>query len=155
METLSVSRYASCNDPTFQPAFREHLLTFIEPGTARAARGASARDPALEALTHWFSHQMYVLDNAEKTVIVCLVVDKVNGLLRSAVARAWGEALTSEVFGALGRDSDAAAARGVELLAHGTPAMYSRWLELVSEAWDMADAVTERVAAVTLGNRGT
>lgn len=155
METLSVSRYASCNDPLFQPAFREHLLTFIEPGKARVSTGGSKRDPALEALTHWFSHQMYVLDNAEKTAIVCLVVDKVNALLRSGVARAWGEPLAGELFGALGRDGDAALARGVELLAHGTPAMYARWLELVAEAWDMADTVTERVAAVTLGRLGT
>lgn len=154
MEPLAVSRYATCNDPLYQPAFREHLLAFIEPGSGRSARGKLARDPALEALTHWFSHQMYVLDNAEKTAIVCLVVDRVNALLRDAVSRAWGEALTSELFGALGRDADTRMARGVELLTHGTPAMYSRWQELVSEAWDMAEAMTERVAAAAVGRAG-
>lgn len=154
MEPLSVSRYASCNDPTYQAAFREHLLTFIEPGTAPSTRGSAARDPALEALTHWFSHQMYVLDNAEKTAIVCLVVDRVNALLRSAVSRAWGESVGGELFGALGRDADARIAQGVQLLAHGTPAMYTRWKDLVSEAWDMADAMTDRVTATALSRLG-
>lgn len=154
MEALSVSGYATCNDPTYQATFREHLLTFIEPGPSRASRGSAVRDPALEALTHWFSHQMYVLDNAEKTAIVCLVVDRVNALLRAAVSRAWGEAVGRELFGALGRDADARIAQGAQLLAHATPAMYTRCKDLVSEAWDMADAMTERVAAAALGRAG-
>jgi hypothetical protein len=160
METLTISRYASCNDPVYQPAFREHLVTCIEPGRSiepgkPPSRREAARDPALEALTHWFSHQMYVLDNAEKTAIVCLVVDRVNGLLRSAAARAWGDAPTSELFGALGLHADARLARDSELLAHGTPAMYARWKELVLEAWDMAEAMSDRVLAMALGRLET
>jgi hypothetical protein len=151
-EALTVSRYASCNDPMYQSAFREHLFALADrdadhrsPLSARLPR-----DAKLEALTSWFAYQMYVLDNAEKTAIVSLVVDQVNASLRRSLAPAIGERQLKRAFGSQARDADARIARGVTLLNHATPSMYARLKELVGEAWDMAEAMADRLTTVTL-----
>jgi hypothetical protein len=155
-EALAASRYASCNDPMYQSAFREHLFA-LSGRDADQSRALSAprlpRDARLEALTSWFAYQMYVLDNAEKTAIVSLVVDQVNASLRRSLSPALGERQLKLAFGSQARDADARIARGVTLLNHATPGMYARLRELVGEAWDMAEAMAERLTAVTLAAR--
>jgi hypothetical protein len=154
-ESLSATRYANCDDPRYQAEFRNHLLGCVERGTDSGAPAAPAavRDSALEAISNWFGYQMYVLDNAEKTAIVCLVVDRVTSLFGEVLAPALGECPTSRALELQARTAAQRIAGGVELLRHATPRDYARWLELVGEAWDMADALADRLAAMTLGAR--
>ena len=152
IEAAVVSRYATCSDPTFQAVFRERLLELVQAGTSRgrdSSRPGARRDAKLEAITNWFCYQMYVLDNAEKAAIVCLVLDKAKAILRKRLEPVLGKPLTEDTFGPALPQAEARAA--LALLAHATPAMYARWKALISEAWGMADAMVDRLAAVTLG----
>jgi hypothetical protein len=93
---------------------------------------------------------MYVLDNAEKIAIVCLVVERANAILGKRLSAVLGECPLNQVLSLQARESDRRIARGTKLLRHATPRDYARWKELVSEAWDMSEAMTDRVTALTL-----
>jgi hypothetical protein len=153
-ESISATRYASCDDPRYQAAFRDHLLDCVEraPDSSGApAAPPAVRDAALEAISNWFGYQMYVLDNAEKTAIVCLVVDRVTTLFGEALALAMGDCPTSQALRLQARTAEQRIAGGVDLLRHATPRDYARCQELVGEAWDMAEALADRLTAMTLG----
>jgi hypothetical protein len=154
IESLSASRYASCDDPRYQAAFREHLSTFVERGadSSQPRTAPPIRDAALEAITNWFAYQMYVLDNAEKTAIVSLVVDPANAILGKCLSPLLGECRLNQVLALQARDAERHISRGIELLRHATPRDYARWRDLVGEAWDMSEAMTDRVAAMTLSS---
>lgn len=155
-ESLSATRYASCDDPRYQATFREHLRGCVERGadpSAAAAAPPALRDAALEAISNWFGYQMYVLDNAEKTAIVCLVVDRVTAIFGETLAPALGECPTGQALALQARTAEQRIAGGIELLRHATPRDYSRCLDLVGEAWDMAEALADRLAAMVLGAR--
>jgi hypothetical protein len=153
IEALSASLYASCDDPRYHAAFREHLFACVERGpdsSGALTAPPPTRDAALEAITNWFAYQMYVLDNAEKLAIVCLVVERANAILGERLCAVLAECPLNQVLGLQARESDRRIARGTELLRHATPRDYARWQDLVAEAWDMAEAMTDRVTALTL-----
>lgn len=141
---LSLMRAAASADAQYAPSFLAQLVeelnrgVLVDPALARLSPGA-ARDPILIALADWFTRQMYVLDNIEKVALVDLVVASANAALgrRDEGGRVW----------ALGHAERAAE---TSLLLRGAaPHTYARLRALLSEAWDMVGAMTDRVVALT------
>jgi len=154
VDALVASSYATCSDARYHSAFRESLLEVVQHRTARRdGETKLIRDSALQALTNWFTYQMYVLDNAEKTAVLALVVHKVNAIVKKGLGHVLGERQSLEAFGPTVSDPDARAAWGIALLHHATPQTYARCKKLIGEAWDMADAMLDRLATVTLSGR--
>ena len=60
-----------------------------------------------------------------------------------------GKRLTDEVFGVQPEDMALTVAKSVGLLRHEVPARYARMKHFVDEAWDMAEAMTDRVELLT------
>lgn len=159
-QKLLFSRQASCASPRHERMFFKHmqeemghdLLHTEAPQEAnQAAEDANARfrDPVLEALTNWFAYQMFVLDDAEKTAIIHLVIENGSELYHTRAMPVLGKYVKSNYFEVhVGADADHAA-MGVALLQHESPATYARLQKVVGEAWDMVEAMTDRVVELT------
>ena len=81
-QTLLFSRQATTRDPAFEATFLQHMHEEMGHEVLHRSRAdgsgteTKARDPLMEAITNWFAYQMYVLDNAEKTAIIHLVIER-------------------------------------------------------------------------------
>jgi mannose-6-phosphate isomerase-like protein (cupin superfamily) len=151
VRTMSLARTVTCDDPKYVPAPPSVHLAGGGPPSSRPDSWRTipeVRDPTLDALTGWFSYQMFVLDNVEKAAVVHLAVEGFNAVCRRHVARVLGTKLSDAYFGAedeAGRNATDVA----RLLGHETPATYSRLERIVAEAWDMAEAISDRIADIT------
>ena len=105
-----------------------------------------ARDPLMEAITNWFAYQMYVLDNAEKTAMIHLVIEKASAAYHRRARPALAKYLNDQYFEVHVDADDDHAAMGERLLRREAPRTYAGLRAIVGEAWDMLGAMTDRVA---------
>jgi quercetin dioxygenase-like cupin family protein len=149
---LLVACLASCGDSEYRAACTAWLGESSQAGSLErpdAARGELARpaDAILDAISDWFAHQMYVLDNAEKAAIVCLVFGSAENLLRRYAARVvekYGEADFQD-----GVDEARRVTAGEDLLRNETSETYAALRQIIGEAWDMIDAAGTRIVELT------
>jgi hypothetical protein len=153
-EALLFARQASCADPDYAGAFHEDVRHRTErrgtnKGRSEAGGGIGTKnDVVVEAITEWFTYQMFVLDNAEKAAVFYLVIELANTALGSSLAT-----LGREVGGfrpARLEDDTKRAAVAEELLRRQSARIYARLRRIVGEAWDMFSALSDRVVEVTL-----
>ncbi len=137
---LLMCRQATTMDPTYERAFLADLRSKLGD-RADLGEAVDVRDATLQSLASWFSYQMYVLDNVEKAALVHLVVEKAAAVLDEATERALGDVSCRPAS----RSSSPSDGRDLELLRNETDATYTRLRRLVSEAWDMVFALTERI----------
>lgn len=151
-EKLLVSCLASCGDPEYRTACKGWLDESSEAGSlgrpdAAPTEPEHAPDAILDAISDWFAHQMYVLDNAEKTAIVCLVFGGAENLLRRYAARVvekYGEAAFQD-----GVDEARRVTASEDLLRNETSETYTALRQIIGEAWDMIDAAGTRIVELT------
>jgi quercetin dioxygenase-like cupin family protein len=156
-QTLLFSRQASCVDKRYASIFLKHMHDEMghdvmhkdraDPGTPQAA--AKMRDTVMEAITDWFAHQMYILDNAEKTAIIHLVIENASFVYHKHAKPVLGRYVNEHYFDVHVEADDGHAAMGVELLQNESPRTYARLRQIISEAWDMLDAMVDRVTEIT------
>jgi quercetin dioxygenase-like cupin family protein len=147
-DSLLIARQATCRDEKFESAFRSHLRARASLQAIVSVNVPGRRDSVLEAFLDWFSHQMYVLDNAEKAAITYLV-------LEPAAQAYWrhGEGLLAQHLGhkpaspAIGGSQSLATY--LELLRNESAETYGRLRQIVQEAWDMLEAMTDRLVQLT------
>jgi hypothetical protein len=154
-QALLFSRQASCVDSLYRSMFLRHMHEelghdVLHQDRADATETASgARDAIMEAITDWFAHQMYVLDDAEKTAIIHLVIENASAEYHRQAKPVLARYVNDEYFDVHVEGDADHAAMGMALLAAETPRTYARLERIVGEAWDMIGAMTDRVVELT------
>jgi hypothetical protein len=156
-QLLLLSRQATCVDPAYQGVFLKHmneeighdLLHKERPESERIAADPAPRDSIIEAIANWFTYQMFVLDNAEKAAIIHLVIENASSVYHRHARPALAKYVNNYYFD-VHVDADAEhAAMGVELLKNQSARGYARLRRIVGEAWDMIEAMTDRLVEIT------
>jgi len=155
-QTLLFSRQASCVDEAYAGTFLKHMHDEMGHDVMHKDRADSGqpqapkvRDSIMEAITTWFTHQMYVLDNAEKAAIIHLVIENASFVYHKHAKPVLGKYVNEHYFEVHVEADDGHAALGVELLRNESPRTYARLRRVIAEAWDMVDAMTDRVVELT------
>lgn len=153
MTAMLLSRQATCTDEAYEPTFLTHMgqeigRRLLEGGAHATATQVAEKDPVIDSVATWFTHQMFVLDNAEKTALVHLVIGTASATYAQRT-RALAPNLPAHVFGLAHREGDDHKALAEALLRKQSPKVYARLKEIVEEGWDMMDALGERLADVT------
>jgi mannose-6-phosphate isomerase-like protein (cupin superfamily) len=159
-QALLFSRQATCMDPFYKATFLRHMVDEMGHDTLHKERAGGppaedphARDAVMEAITNWFTHQMYVLDNAEKTAIVHLVIENASAAYHARAMPALAKYMNRDYFAVHVEADEGHAAMGEALLGSESPRTYARLKAIVGEAWDMIGAMTDRVTELTLASR--
>jgi len=155
-QTLLFSRQASCLDPAYKHVFLQHMHEELGHDTLHKDRaegehsgGPKIKDSIMEAVTNWFAYQMYVLDNAEKTAIIHLVIENASSAYHQLARPTLAKYVNSHYFDVHVEADGEHARMGEELLRNESPRTYARLQQIVGEAWDMVGAMTDRVAELT------
>jgi mannose-6-phosphate isomerase-like protein (cupin superfamily) len=149
--TLLFSRQATCSDPRYQGAFLSHMNEELERDSIRSDVGQvtanGPRDSIIEAIVNWFSFQMFVLDDAEKVALTCLVLGSATTLLEARMARSlrYIDGEPPRLVPPAARDASSYA----ELLKDQSPAGYASLKQIVGEGWDMIEAMTDRLTELS------
>ncbi len=150
------ARQATCSDKTYESTFLGHYQDEFGHNTLVPCEAPELSDPVMRATLAWFTHQMLVRDNAEKAVLVHLV-------LEAAAEAFFTKDTTRQVFSAAGAidyyaahlDDDQHRDLGAQLLAGLHPLAYRRLHRTLEDGWDMFDAMGDRLAElVKLGDAG-
>jgi len=143
-----IARQATCSDHAYEGKFHEHFVDEFGHNTLLpAGETTAAPDPVMSATLSWFTHQMLVRDNAEKAVLVHLV-------LEAAAEAFFSKATTREVFRASGAmdyyeahlEDGQHKDLGAQLLTGLHPLAYRRLHRVLEDGWDMFDAMGNRLA---------
>jgi hypothetical protein len=155
-QALLFSRQASCVDSQYSGVFLEHMHEEIGHDAMHKHRAdgghdvSQAHDPALEAITNWFTYQMFVLDNVEKTAVIHLVIENASIAYHTAAAPVLSRYVSDEYFNVHTENDAEHAAMGEALLRRHSARTYARIRHILGEAWDMLGAMTDRVVEITL-----
>jgi hypothetical protein len=103
----------------------------------------------MEAITNWFTYQMFVLDNTEKAAIVHLVIENASAAYHERSMPVLGKYMKNEYFEVHVEADSEHARMGEELLRNESPRTYARLRHIVGEAWDMIGAMTDRLVEIT------
>jgi mannose-6-phosphate isomerase-like protein (cupin superfamily) len=151
------ARQAVCVDPDLREHYAEHLSE--EYGHDRLLRdrygvAADVGDPVLEAAATWFVAQMYQLDEAQKIVMVHMVVETSGQLFGAAAAQAFMRDAGEDDYFTLHAEADDGHSRiGRHRLAGMPSSEFPRLRETCRRAWDQMDLIHERIAAWTVEGR--
>ena len=155
-QALLFSRQATCADATYQDVFLQHFkeemghdVLHKDRAEGDRSRVPPARDTIMEAITNWFTYQMYLLDNAEKTAIIHLVIENASSAYHRHAKPALARYVNNQYFDVHVNADEQHAAMGEALLQNESPRTYARLRRIIGEAWDMIGAMTDRVAEVT------
>jgi quercetin dioxygenase-like cupin family protein len=155
-QTLLFARQASCRDNAFGLPFLQHMQEELGHDDLHADRADQSgskqpevNDAILAAITSWFTYQMYIRDNADKTAIIHLVIENASNVYHRHAAPALAKYVNNRYFDVHIEGDDAHAALGAKLLANESPQTYARLREVIGEAWDMIGAMTDRLVEVT------
>ncbi|WP_084965725.1 cupin domain-containing protein [Thermoactinospora rubra] len=143
------ARQAVCPDPQLREIYAGHLREEFghdELLRVRHAVSADVYDPALEAAGSWFVMRMHGGDEAEKIVIVHMVVE--------SSCHVFGEKTRVAFEGADGSYFDLHAQVdedhreiGRDHLRSLSPTRFPRLMRVCEEAWDQLELVFDRIAA--------
>lgn len=145
-QTLLFARQGTCHDPHFKSVFLRHLHEEIGHDEIYNNRPdkIETKDALMTAITTWFFHQMFVLDNIEKAAIIHLVIESASDAYHKFAKPHLARYINEAYFEA--HDADAEhVAMGMELLTGYSPKVYQRLYVVISEAWDMLIAMVDRV----------
>ncbi|GAA3090068.1 cupin domain-containing protein [Streptosporangium carneum] len=147
------ARQATCADADLRAEYGEHLRE--ELGHDRLLlehhdADAEAYDTVLEAAGNWFVAQMHQLDEAQKIVLVHMVVESSGHVFGLATSEIFSEEAKGGYFD-LHAEADDDHRRIGRAYLHRLPASaFPRLMETCRRAWDQMDLVHERIAAWTL-----
>jgi mannose-6-phosphate isomerase-like protein (cupin superfamily) len=159
-QTLLFSRQATCAEPGYAGVFLQHMKEELGHDALHKERASGPpagdapggrRDSVMEAVTNWFAYQMYVLDNAEKTAILHLVIENASAAYHKLAMPVLSKYVSNEYFEVHVENDGEHAAMGAALLRRESPKTYARLRQIVGEAWDMLEMMTDRVAEITRG----
>jgi quercetin dioxygenase-like cupin family protein len=149
------ARQAFCSEPDLVPLYADHLRDELgHDAMLRAQHGldGSLYDPILEGASQWFVNMMLRADEAEKIVIVHMVVESSGCLFGRASRAAFGpqERPPGECYFDLhAQADDDHRSIGRSYLQALPPARFARLIDTCGKAWDQMDLVHQRIAVLT------
>ena len=147
---LMLLRQVSVGDSRYEAAFRPGAEAVLADREGPLER--PRRDAAIEAIAGWFKYQMYLLDDSEKVVLTHLVLGSAASIFDERAAAALGSS-KGRRLPSLAQVEARETASAAELLQYESPRGYERLRGIVGEAWDMIEAMTDRVVTLTRAQR--
>ena len=145
------------HDERYLGLFRDHLdEEFGHDRLLAGERGTDERvwDPVLEAASSWFASSMLMADDADKAVLVHLVLEAA-GATFMAIARpvlnSYGETTYFDVHDEADDQHAAMAERALEGLSEET---YRRLLTVQDQGWQMFETLCARMAELSVDGDG-
>jgi hypothetical protein len=153
-QSLLFSRQSSTVDPVYAAMFLKHFQEevgheVLHRERADGSLSGSSRDVVMEAITNWFTYQMFVLDDCEKTAIIHLVIENASSAYHQKARPALAKYTSEHYFDVHVHADSEHAAMGEALLGQETAETYQRLQRMIGEAWDMLGAMTDRLVQVT------
>ena len=146
-QTMMQARQASCRDEKFYPTFLAHFMEELghDALLKKRKKVTPAWDPIIVAVCTWFVHQMQVLDNIEKTVVMHLVLEKTGDYYHALGNQALSQYMESEYY-AIHAEVDEHHSTMIMGLLPGYPAFtYQRLHVILNESWQMMYTMVDRV----------
>jgi hypothetical protein len=146
-QNIMFARQATCRDEDFAPIFLSHLreeLGHNELLTVTDNRKAPA-DAVLRATCSWFCHQMLMLDNVGKAVLVHLVLETAGYHFHTLAKPVLAADVSAGYFAAHSEADDEHKDAVLDVLQGLHPRTYQRLEQIVEDGWNMFDAMTRRI----------
>lgn len=146
-QTMMQMRQANCCDEKFRPIFLKHFFDELGHDDLFRQRDkiTGAWDSILVAVSTWFVHQMQVLDNIEKTVVMHLVLEKGGDFYHTLGNQALTQHVQSNYYEAHAELDDGHASMINDLLPGYPEFTYQRLHRLLKESWSMLYTMVDRV----------
>jgi mannose-6-phosphate isomerase-like protein (cupin superfamily) len=148
-QTLMFTRQAMCRDEEFANAFHAHFMEELGHNRflATPPDERTANDPILRATSSWFCHQMIVLDNRAKLVLVNLVLETAGYHFHTLARSCFGDDVYPNYFDAHSEEAEGHHQdMGGPLLEGQTPETYRRLAGVLEDGWNMFDTMTRHIA---------
>lgn len=156
-QKILFARQAFCTDENLLPLYADHLRD--EFGHDELLKNQNnlngeAYDPLLEAASLWFLNKMLSADEAEKIVIVHMVIESSGHLFGEAtkVLFAPTQPQDNSYFEVHAEADEDHSAIGRPYLQRLPPDAYPKLIETCRQAWEQMDIVHERIAAMTMAD---
>jgi quercetin dioxygenase-like cupin family protein len=148
-QTLLFARQGTCHDENFRKVFLKHLQEEVGHDDLYNDRDdhkekTNFKDAGMTAITTWFLHQMFVLDNLEKAAIIHLVIESASDEYHTRAKPFLAKYINDKYFEAHAIDCDHIQ-MGVDLLDGYSAKTYRRLHEVIDKAWDMLNSMVDRV----------
>ncbi len=151
-QRVVMSRLVFHSEPKFAALAREHLDgEYGHDVNLERSRDGALRpvwDPILEACAAWFPARMLSLDDAEKTVLVHLVLEGGANVFHKVAHPIMESYKETNHFAVHSLEDDGHLEMGIELLRGLDAAAYQRLARVQREGWDMLNALCARMAAL-------
>ncbi|MDF1758058.1 MAG: hypothetical protein P1U74_07145 [Legionellaceae bacterium] len=108
-------------------------------------------DPILDACSCWFSWKMLTLDNAEKTLLVHLVLEASANIFFVKAHNIMVKYDETDYFKIHAEVDEHHSTMGLELLRDLREVDYQALAKVQSEGWDMLNAVCNRISEISCG----
>lgn len=146
-QKMILTRQANCSDNRFYPVFFKHFLDELGHDDLLRQRETKTVlwDPILVAVSTWFVHQMQVLDNIEKAVVMHLVLEKTGDFYHSLANNVLGKYIQSDYYEVHAEHDEDHASMITDLLPGYPEFVYDRLFILIRESWSMMNAMVDRV----------
>lgn len=111
-------------------------------------------DPILEAACNWFVSSMYQLDEAEKIVVVHMVIESSGHAFGLATSSLFGDKNKGKDYFKVHAEADEDHCEiGQDYLKTLPISAFPRLMNICQKAWDQMDLIHDRITAWTLYNR--
>jgi quercetin dioxygenase-like cupin family protein len=149
------ARQALCTDKALLPIYTRHLHE--EFGHSELLRtdyqlDGTAYDPILEAASQWFIAKMLSADEAEKVVVVHMVVESSGHIFgeKSKGIFTQKKPIEESYFEIHSEADEDHSAMGLDYLQRRPPSEFPKLLETCRQAWDQMNLVHERIAVMAM-----
>lgn len=146
-QTMMQTRQASCRDDKFYPVFLAHFMDELgHDDLLRQRENINEKwDPILAAVCTWFVHQMQVLDNIEKAVVMHLVLEKTGDFYHSLANKNLSQHVKSDYYEVHAEHDEDHSSMILDLLPGYPDFVYQRLNKLLDESWRMMFTMVDRV----------
>ena len=151
-QTMMQMRQASCSDERFSRVFFMHFLDEMGHDQLFRQRQQVAKvwDPILVSVATWFVHQMQILDNIEKAVVMHLVVEKTGDFYHTIGHKQLAHYLKSNYYEIHKEHDENHVAMVMDLIFAYPPFVYQRLGQLLEQAWLMMYTKVDRVYTLVM-----
>lgn len=152
-QTMIQIRQATCRDEKFYATFLRHFMDELGHDDLLRQRSqiTPVWDPILVAVSTWFVHQMQVLDNIEKAVIMHLVLEKTGDYYHSLGSKTLSRHMQSNYYETHAELDDDHTSMVLDLLPGYPEFTYQRLSRLLQESWMMMYTMVDRVHELVMG----
>lgn len=155
-QRMLLARAAMTEDPAYRTLSERHLSEELGHNTLLESGRGHRRaiwDPHLEAACSWFVWKATTLDDAERVVLIHLVVEASAGVFYTQMGDVFAADAAASAHGtahAADRDSEHVAL-GVATLRAAGPLDLERLSRVQRQGWDMLSLVMGRIADLVVG----